>query len=277
MTRRGGAAHHRAMPKRTDAALIETLKAQLVPPPPFVLPGDASKAVFAPLLELEAAVAKAPALKTIWREQGALGNACTKAQAGEVSAEVIAECTTLLEGPVTLGTNGPLNLEGVSPKARKELEREAAMIKERNEARLQLWKVVATFAARSDAGQNALAAVVQRDSVLADELSEPLARCGARATPVVEAMFLSWLKGRNVSHAAWWAARLAPERAFELLAPLCSREEEGRTTNVLSAMNGIGWTNADQRWLAVLEPMSQEYGFRSLTAVAVATLRARTP
>ena len=260
------------MAKRTDTALIETLNAQLVPPPPF--PGSA--AVFAPLLELEAAVAKAPALKTIWRERGALGNACTQACTVEVSAEVIGECTKLLEGPVTLGTNGPLNLEGVSPKARKELEREAAMIKERNEARLELWKVVATYAARSDAGQNALAAVVQRDPVFAEALYEPLARCGARVTPEVEAMFLSWLKGPQVGHAAWWAARLAPERAFELLAPLCARDEEGRTTNVLGAINGIGWDRADLRWLTVLEPMSQEFGFRSLTAVAVATLRART-
>lgn len=264
------------MPSRTDTALIETLKAQLVPPPPFVLPGEATKAVFSPLLALEAAVASG-ALKTIWRQQGALGNACTNASAREVSAEVIAECTTLLEGPVTLGTNGPLNLDGVSPKARKALEGDAAMITERNQARLQLWKVVATFAARSDAGQNALAAVVQRDEVLADALYEPLAACGSRATPVVEAMFLSWLKGRNVGHAAWWAARLAPARAFELLSPLCSRDYEARTTNVIGAMNGIGWAHADQRWLAVLEPMAQEFGFRSLLAVAVATLRARTP
>lgn len=264
------------MPKRADTTLIEVAKAQLVPPPKFVLPGEASKAVFAPLLELEAAVANAPALKTIWRERGALGNACTKLRAGEVSAEVIEECATLLEGPVTLGTNGPLKLDGLSPKARKALEREASMIKERNEARLEIWNVVATFAVRSEAGQNALAAVVQRDTVLADALYEPLARCGTKATPQVEAMFLSWLKGGNVGHAAWWAARLAPERAFELLAPHCSREDEARTTVVLGAMNGLGWTHADQRWLAVLEPMSQEFGFRSLTAVAVATLRART-
>lgn len=263
------------MPSRSDTALIETLKAQLVPPPPFVLPGEASKAVFAPLLELETAVATG-ALKTIWRQQGALVNACTNASASEVSAEVIVECTTMLEGPVTLGTNGPLNLDGISPKARKELEREAAMIKERNEARLNLWKVVATFAARSAAGQNALAAVVQRDEVLADALFDILAACGARATPVVEAMFLNWLKGRNVGHAAWWAARLDPARAFELLSPLCARDHEARTTNVIGAMNGIGWAHADPRWLAVLEPMAQEFGFRSLMA-AVATLRARTP
>lgn len=263
------------MPKHADTTLIDLAKAQLVPPPPFV-PGEASKAVFAPLLELEAAVARAPALKTIWRERGALGNACWKTCTEEVGTEVIADCAKLLEGPVTLGTNGPLNLEGISPKARKELEREAAMIKERNEARLEIWNVVATFAVRSEAGQNALAAVLQRDSVLADALYGPLAACGPRATPGVEAMFLSWLKGEHVGLASWWAARLAPERAFELLAPHCTRENEARTTVVLSAMNGLGWAHADQRWLAVLEPMSQEFGFRSLTAVAVATLRART-
>ena len=38
------------MPKRADTTLIEVAKAQLVPPPKFVLPGEASKAVFAPLL-----------------------------------------------------------------------------------------------------------------------------------------------------------------------------------------------------------------------------------
>ncbi|MFO0601199.1 MAG: hypothetical protein U0228_38170 [Myxococcaceae bacterium] len=262
------------MAKRADLA-VEKLKAELVPPPPFTLPGPASTPLFAPLISLEAEVANG-ALKTIWRQRGALGNACARAMAETVSAEVSDECTQLLQAPILLGRAGPLALDGLAPKARKELEREAAMLKERREARLELWRVVATFAVASEAGQDALAALLRTDASLIDHLFEPLTRCGPRVTPGVEAMFLSWLAGTHVSHAAWWAARLAPERAFELLSPLCSADQEARTTVVLAPMNGLQlWDRADLRWLPLLEPLSSLFGFRSLTAVAVATLRAR--